>query len=251
MYLLFLDESGTPDDGIFAVGGVIVRADEWNEIKQRWETCLEDCGWPRENEFKWSETQRVKAAADIADRAYECLTSLPVTCLVTVLYPDNGGPVVRDEFFATPDETYKTALSFIAERYQRFLANADSHGVIVLDSRWLEEDNHMRRYFDRIRSDGTGFANLDRIVDGLLLGPSHFSLGLQLADLVVGPTRTAQFKPGTASRYLRELKPLFWSNPNTGEIDGVGLKIFPKPASEATDRNSPDVRLFNPGQSPG
>ena len=43
----------------------------------------------------------------------------------------------------------------------------------------------IRRYFDRIHEEGTDFAELDRIVDGLLLGPSHFSLGLQLADLVV------------------------------------------------------------------
>ena len=38
MYLLFLDESGIPgEDGIFALGGVAIRADRWAEVKERFE----------------------------------------------------------------------------------------------------------------------------------------------------------------------------------------------------------------------
>ncbi len=67
--------------------------------------------------------------------------------------------------------------------------------MIILDSRRREVDDRMRRFFDRLQREGTPFAELDRIVDSLLLGPSHFSLGLQVADLVVGATLAAQRAP--------------------------------------------------------
>jgi len=35
MYLLFVDESGKPDERAFAVGGVAVRADEWGLLRDR------------------------------------------------------------------------------------------------------------------------------------------------------------------------------------------------------------------------
>ncbi|MCO5316694.1 MAG: DUF3800 domain-containing protein [Solirubrobacterales bacterium] len=241
MYLLFLDESGKPEDGVFALGGVAIRADRWREVKERWELCLDQSGWPREKELKWSGTQTGEVPPDVADAVYGCLSGLPVQALVTILYPEMGDPEIREKFFSGPDATYDTALTFIAERYQRFLAHENGYGAIVLDSRQFEADNHMRRYFDRIHTEGTEFSGLDRIIDGLLLGPSHHSLGLQLADLVVGPTRAAKIRLGDASRYFSQLDPLFMRHPVDGELDGTGLKIFPRDSRPA-DEN----RLFDP-----
>lgn len=242
MYLLFLDESGIPaEDGIFALGGVAIRADRWAEVKQRFDACLGEAGWPEDREYKWSEIVGGGGVAESASYpVYDCLGSLPIDCLVTVLYTDGDDPEFRKRYFADAETIYRTALTFVAERFQRFLAHHDSHGVIVLDSRRYEEDDHMRRYFDRIHEEGTDFAELGRIVDGLLLGPSHYSLGLQLADLVVGPTRAAQFQGlGAASRSFRALKPNFMTHPDTGKLEGVGLKVFP-------GRRSEEDRLFPP-----
>lgn len=242
MYLLFLDESGIPgEDGIFALGGVAIRADRWAEVKQRFQTCLSEADWPGDREYKWSE---VVGGNNVAERAsysvYDCLGSLPIDCLVTVLYTESEDPSYREKFFADAETIYRTALTFVAERFQKFLAHHHAHGVIVLDSRRYEEDDHMRRYFDRIHEEGTDFADLDRIVDGLLLGPSHYSLGLQLADLVVGPTRASRFQGlGAASRSYRALEPNFMTHPDTGKLDGVGLKVFP-------GRRSEEDRLFTP-----
>ena len=243
MYLLFLDESGIPgEDGIFALGGVAIRADRWAEVKERFQTCLAEAGWPQDKEYKWSEITRGGGLAEEASYpVYRCLGSLPIHCLVAVLYTEGDDPEFRERFFADPETIYRTALTFVAERFQRFLAAEDSHGVIVLDSRRYEEDDHMRRFFDRIHEEGTEFAELDRIVDGLLLGPSHYSLGLQLADLVVGPTRAAQFQGlGPASRSFKALEPNFMTHPDTGKLEGVGLKIFP-------GKKKQEDRLFPPG----
>lgn len=198
-----------------------------------------------DKELKWSGTASGEVPPDVADAAYGCLASLPIDCFVTVLYPTMSG---YDEFFSTDEDTYATALTFIAERYQRFLSNHDSYGVIVLDSRRRETDDRMRRFFTRIQQEGTPFAELERIVDGLLLGPSHFSLGLQLADLVVGCSRSATFNMGENRRRFRELQTVFARHPSSGEVDGVGMKFFP---DSTKPEQVPDVRLFDPRKSSG
>jgi len=243
VYLLFLDESGAPDEGVFAVGGIAVRADRWPELRSRWDRCLAECGWPEDKELKWSGTVRGEVPPDVADAVYDCLAGLPIQCFTTVLWPDVGKGHY-EQFFATEEDTYATALMFIAERFQRFLVQEDSYGAIVLDSRRREVDDRMRQFFTRIKREGTPFAELERIVDGLLLGPSHFSLGLQLADLVVGPARSAQIKMGEGSRRHKQLlETVYCRHPASGEIDGVGMKCFPD--STRPDRG-PEVRLFNP-----
>ena len=40
MHLLFLDESGKPDEKTFAVGGVCVEAGDWDVLRQRWQAAL-------------------------------------------------------------------------------------------------------------------------------------------------------------------------------------------------------------------
>ena len=132
-----------------------------------------------------------------------------------------------ERFFSDDEATYTTALMFIAERFQRFLAEADSYGAIVLDSRQREVDDRMRRFFERLQEEGTPFTELERIVDSLLLGPSHFSLGLQAADLVVASTLEGRRHLGDASRWHKQLLPRFARHPATGEVDGVGIKEFP------------------------
>lgn len=57
-------------------------------------------------------------------------------------------------------------------------------GVAVAADCWAE----LRA---RWEAEGTPYQRLDRIVDALFLGPSHYSVGLQAADLVVASTLAA------------------------------------------------------------
>jgi hypothetical protein len=81
---------------------------------------------------------------------------------------------------------------------------------------------------------------LGRIVEGLFLGPSHYSIGLQCADLVVAATAAAERGIGQGSGYVRSLEPRFARHPSTGAIEGVGLKRFPNPEPRERDHH----RLF-------
>lgn len=77
---------------------------------------------------------------------------------------------------------------------------------------------------------------LERIVDPITLSPSHQTLGIQAADLVVGPllTLARAGSPGVSAERLelarefhQRLLPCFARHPATGEIDGMGIKHFP------------------------
>ena len=56
--------------------------------------------------------------------------------------------------------------------------------MIVVDSRFREDDARLRRFFADLTKDGSPYSRLGRIVEGLFLGPSHYSIGLQCADLI-------------------------------------------------------------------
>ena len=98
--------------------------------------------------------------------------------------------------------------------------------MIIRDSRPPEVDERTRRFFERLKREGTPYVELDRIVDSLLLGPSHHSIGLQAADLVIASTLAARRGQGDASRWHKQLLPSFARHPDTGVVEGVGLVEF-------------------------
>jgi hypothetical protein len=242
MHLLFLDESGKPGDTAFALGGIAVRADRWPDLRDLWEKAQDDEGWPHDKEAKWHGIQTGEVPPALADRLFGALSDAPITCYTVVLRPLAGRQMDgMERFFVDDEATYTTALTFLAERYQKFLSEQDSYGVIVLDSRQREVDDRLRRFFERLQDEGTPYTELDRIVDSLLLGPSHFSLGLQAADLVVASTLASRTKLGDASRWHKQLLPKFASHPATGAVTGVGLKEFP---SKTHGSDSAPEKLF-------
>jgi hypothetical protein len=236
--LLFLDESGRiGQDGLFALGGVTVHESDWRDLRARWLAPLEAHGWDPANEVKWHGIRSGYVPPELADAVVEALARAPLKAYVTLLDLEAG--VALPEFFGTPELTYGTALMFVSERFHHLLEAEDELGLIVADSRHREDDQSLRRYFGALTETGTPYMKLDRIVEGLFLGPSHLSIGLQCADLVVSITAAAERGNGQARGYLRKLLPRFATHPATGELDGVGLKRFPE-----VPRERPPHKLF-------
>ncbi len=243
VYVLFLDESDQPGEPTFAIGGIAVRVDEWAAMRDCWEGALSASGWPLDKEAKWHGIKTGEVPPQVADNIFATLSEAPITCFVVILRPIAGR---REEatkhFFESDEDTYATGLTFIAERFQRFLSVEESYGVIVLDSRRDEMDDRLRRTFKELQREGTDYRQLDRIVDSLLLGPSHHSVGLQVADLVVASTLAGTRQLGDASRWLRQMKPRFARHRVSGEIKGVGLKVYPPQVKG--DEDAPPDKLF-------
>ena len=185
MHLLFLDESGQlAEKKFFALGGIALRDSDWPFLRELWQSTLAEHGWPADREVKWHGIRTGEVPPALADAVVAALARAPVTCYVTLLEIELGLSEAP-EFFATDEDTYATGLMFLAERFQHLLAAEDDLGMIVVDSRFREDDARLRRFFADLTQDGTPYSKLDRIVEGLFLGPSHYSIGLQCADLVV------------------------------------------------------------------
>jgi hypothetical protein len=242
VHLLFLDESGQlPEKKFFALGGIALRDSDWPLLRELWQSTLAGHSWPADREVKWHWIRTGEVPPALADAIVGTIARAPVTCYVTLLEIELG---LREtpEFFATDEDTYATGLMFLAERFQHLLAAEDDLGMIVVDSRFREDDARLRRFFADLTQDGTPYSRLDRIVEGLFLGPSQYSIGLQCADLVVAITAAAERGGGQARGYLKTLLPRFARHPATGELDGVGIKRFP----ELVRRPREETRLFRP-----
>ena len=242
MHLLFLDESSRPDQdrGLFALGGIAVRDRDWPELKERWHGCLREHGWPLDREVKWHGIRKGEVPDALADAVFEALAAAPFTAYVAVMDLDTGPvafPPAEHAFFRSPGDVYGTALMFLAERFHHLLVEEDDFGIIVVDSRFKEEDARLRRFFGDLAEEGTPYVKLGRIVEGLFLGPSHFSIGLQCADLVVAVTAAGQRGVGQGSGYFKKLLPRFARHPATGDLAGVGLKRFPEREPRAREEH--------------
>ena len=228
MHLLFLDESGQLSDRrFFAIGGVALRDRDWHALRDLWQATLAEQSWPAEQEVKWHGIRTGEVPPALADAIVSALARSPVSCYVSLLDIELGA-TAAPEFFASAEDTYATGLMFLAERFQLQLEASDDVGMIVVDSRFREDDARLRRFFADLTKDGSPYSRLNRIVEGLFLGPSHYSIGLQCADLICAITAAAERGNGQARGYLKTLLPRFATHPATGELDGVGIKRFPE-----------------------
>jgi hypothetical protein len=237
MHLLFLDESGRLDqDDLFALGGIAVRDRDWHLLRDTWQRVLRAHAWPLDREIKWHGVRNGNVPPALADAVFRALSTAPFTAYVMLLDLEAG----RRDFprlFATGEETYATALMFLAERFHMKLELEDDLGIIVVDSRFRDQDVRLRRFFADLTEAGTPYVRLRRIVEGLFLGPSDHSIGLQCADLIVSCTASAERRNSQARGYLRKLLPRFAHHPATGELEGVGLKRFPEAVQRPRDQN--------------
>jgi Protein of unknown function (DUF3800) len=245
MHILFLDESGSPEaqKGLFGLGGVVVRDSDWRTLRQLWQDVLQAHNWPPDREIKWHGIRKGEVPDALADAVFATLASAPITCYVTVMDLTAGPvafPPAEYNYFRSPEDTYATALMFLAERFDHFLQGSNDIGLIVVDSRLREDDARLRRFFSDLTEEGTPYMKLNRIIEGLFLGPSHYSIGLQCADLVVASTLAAERGVGQGSGYFKKLRPRFAVHPATQELAGVGLKRFP----DAEPRERTHARLF-------
>ena len=154
MRFLFLDESGKIEDGrLFALGGIAVRDTDWAPLRDLWQGTLREAGWPLDREVKWHGIRTGEVPPKLADAVFDTLARAPITAYVCLLDCE-AGPRLAPRFFATPEETYQTALMFLAERFHHLLTAEDDHGQIVVDSRFREDDHRLRRFFAGLAEDG-------------------------------------------------------------------------------------------------
>jgi hypothetical protein len=156
----------------------------------------------------------VTALAHALFRAYVVLFDLP------------RGRELFPEQFATPEDCFSTPLMLLAERFHHLLAAEDEPGVIVVDSRFREEDLRLRRFFAELTESGAPYVKLDRIVEGLFLGPSHHSMDSPVRRFDRRDHDVSGARQRAGARLSTHTVAAF-CDPATGTLDGVGIKRFP------------------------
>lgn len=247
MYLLFVDESGTPPKpdcdalSYFAIAGLVIPEDRWpgmhekllglkraaqfrGEVKWRYFAPGNDDAanpmreWPqdRRNAFR-------ESVFKIITDTKSCRIIVAIAEAPTVYGLGNVNSQ-SDLYF----RTYK----IVTERFQYLLqditraSGRDSYGLIVADHRGRGDDDRMRHQHERlIREAGKYTSNYANFIEGLFFSPSHMSLGIQLVDMVAGAIWRAQSHGDQT--WLERLRPSLRASP-AGQIDGWGICRLPK-----------------------
>ncbi len=247
MYLLFVDESGTPPKpdaagtSYFVMAGLVIPEDRWPGLRDKLTGLKRAAGYHGEVKWRFFAPNNDDAANPMKDwnaerrnafrsRVFSIITDTKscriIACVSEAATAYGLGNVNSQEdlYF----RTYKP----VTERFQYHLqdiareSGRDSFGMIVADHRGRGEDERMRLQHERlVRETGQYTSNYANFIEGLFFSPSHMSVGVQLVDMVAGAIWRAQ-SHGDRTWYDM-IRPSFRSS-SSGKIDGYGVCRFPK-----------------------
>lgn len=242
-YYLYIDESGdhgltvvNPDFPVFLLCGVLVSADEYENIRQSFNKIKHALWNNKEVIFHSRDIRKCEKEFSVLfdldkkkwfyENVNDVLTKHSYTVIASAIKKDT----YIERVGRLSNDVYELALSFIVERAIFFLDDVkgkDKELEIVIEKRGKKEDKKLDEHFQRLLARGTGFVNAQRLNDYALKitfrDKRENINGLQLADLVAYPI----------ARYVIEPKR---ANPAFDIVEGkiytkggkrYGLKIFP------------------------
>ena len=246
MQMLFLDESGTaPKKGAkqryFVIGGVIIPEMAWHNVEKELNTIKQD--FNIYGEIKWrffsphnkdKDNSLAHLSFDeknqVREKIYSIITTRRSIKIISVI--TSVAAAYDLQGITTQDQLYQFTYKPISERFQYFLqdlerdAGSRVNGIIVCDHRAPREDIRLQELHERLlHQDGVFSSTYGNLIEGLFIAPSHWSVGIQLADLVAGAVYR-YFESGD-DRYFNKIKNSFRKS-GTGEIEGWGLIKAPK-----------------------
>lgn len=248
MHILFLDESGTPpkpnatQTRYFVLGGLIVPENAWHrvhdavmgmKIRRRLRGELKWRYFASTNEDEKNPLRRLSAAErdEVRSELYAIIraeTSLRIIACVCSSEAAYALPSITDQ-----SDIYHLTYKSISERFQyylqditRSLGGRTEYGIIVSDHRGLQDDMRLRKHHQMLfYSTGRNTTQYKNLIEGLFLTPSHFSVGIQLADLVAGAV-WRKFERGD-DKWYAQIEASLRRNAK-GTVDGYGLVRVPK-----------------------
>ncbi len=206
MHLCFIDESGTPPSKpnpkqpYFTLGAVVIDAERWHEIAKLIRGYSSRHGI--KGELKWryfsphnqqqDNPLRTKTSAERKALGLELagiIAKSPLTILACVTDIEAAFTYAT---VSSQRELYHFAYKPLTERFQYFLQDQKSLGIIIADHRGRDDDRLLRAHHDTlIAKTGNSISGYDKLIEGLFLQDSCHSIGIQLADFVAGAIHRA------------------------------------------------------------
>ncbi len=246
MHFLFLDESGDlkmPIEGnrdYFVVGGVTIPAAQWHQIQKDF-ACVKN-EFNVHGELKWRyfgdrKGQHAISHLDIPEKealrkkVFDIVNkyqSIKIMCCVTDIHH-----ACQKYSLKSINDLYYYTYKPVTERFQYYLQDLSrtigsaEPGLVVCDQQSCGmRDGLLRDLHQRLlQVEGQNTSKYENMVEGLMLAPSHHSVGVQLADIVVGAV--GRFFNRKDDRWFQLLEPSWRRNPKTGKKEGWGLVRFP------------------------
>lgn len=247
MYLLFVDESGTPpkpdrpERAYFVIAGLVIPEDRWIGIRDKLEGLKRSYQFHGEVKWRFFAPSNADAANpmlvwnqelrnEFRDRVFGIITETKscriIACVSEAPTAYGLGNV------NTQDDLYLRTYKPVTERFQYFLqditstSGRDSLGMIIADHRGRGDDDQLRHQHERLLGGAANYtSSYANLVEGLFFSPSHMSVGIQFADMIAGAVWRAQSHNDLT--WFNKLRKSFRSSP-TGKIDGFGICRFPK-----------------------
>ncbi|MBB2166760.1 DUF3800 domain-containing protein [Gluconacetobacter aggeris] len=248
MYLLFVDESGTPqkenakDIGYFVMAGLVIPENRWSGMRDKLVGLKRRTKY--KGEIKWRyfapnnkddenpmKDWDIPARNSMRAEVFSIITETKSCKIIAGVSESTTAYALRN--CNSQDDLYFMTYKPVTERFQYFLqdinreAGTDSMGIIVADHRGRGDDDSMRHRHERLlRETGNYTSSYPNFIEGLFFSPSHLSIGIQLVDMVAGAIWRAQAYNDRT--WYDVLKPAMRCCPRTGKIDGFGIARVPK-----------------------
>lgn len=247
MYLLFLDESGTPPKPdkakgrYLVIGSVIIPEGAWHAIAKEFRTIKSE--YKISAEIKWKyfgrhniekgnpishlgEADREKLRAKIF-RIITARKAIKIICCVTSIEAAYARPTITNQ-----EDVYHLTYKGVTERFQYFLQDATritgqpQYGMVISDHRMANDDAKLRaRHHQLVDTNAQFTSSYTNFIETIFFSPSEAAIGLQLADMVAGAVNRAY--EGNEKRFAQMLESAFRASP-AGKIEGFGLVKMPK-----------------------
>lgn len=240
MYFCFVDESGTPPGKpnpkkpYFTLGAAIVPCDGWRAIYNKFQGFKTRHGLKGEMKWRYFSPDNQQDGnpmlrhspperRELSRQFARLIAENEITILACVVDVERayGFPSVTNQ-----ETLYHFAYKPITERFQYFLQDANSLGIIVADHRGRDSDKMLRAHHSTLTSNPKSTrSGYDRLIEGLFLQDSEHSLGIQIADFAAGAIHRAYCTPD--AEHAKAIRSRVRCD-EKGEILGRGLILHPK-----------------------
>jgi hypothetical protein len=247
MYLMFMDESGTPPKAgtdyphYFVMSGVIRPEGSWREIRDDLLGMKIRRGV--RGEIKWRhfapgndeaknpmrrlpqpdrDAIREEMLAIICKPQYG-VTSIAAVCSASAAYKI---PSINNQ-----EDIYYLTYKVVTERFQYFLQERSTKartefGIIICDHRGSGDDKRLRSHHQMLVHAAGGYtSNYTNLIESVFLQPSHQSIGIQLTDIVAGAVWRSYER--SDPRFLA-LADKSFRRSRSGQLMGYGIVKVPK-----------------------
>jgi len=242
VHLFFIDESGSlspigkqgPEDK-FVLGGIIISESIWfrvdadlKQLKKKYDVA---------GEIKWryffTHKDKKSSLSHLCAESKEqfrtdilsIISQYKSIKIISVIADVNQ--CYQRSHINSDDDLYWFAYKRLTERFQYYLqdlsreAGGKMNGIVVCDHRERRQDRRLQNmHYKMMHEQESHTSNFANILEGVFIVPSHFSTGIQLADMVAGSVY--RWFASNDKRYYKQIASRVRTNPS-GKAEGYGI----------------------------